>query len=34
MPVEFETNIASFKEKVDAQPPTSFDDLVPFDSIE
>ena len=31
LPLEYETNIASFMEKVDAQPPISFDDLVPFD---
>jgi hypothetical protein len=34
LPLEFETNIASFMEKVDAQPPINFDDLVPFDYVE
>jgi hypothetical protein len=34
LPVEYETNIASFKESVEAQPPTSFDDLMPFREIE
>jgi len=34
MPLEYETNIASFKEQVEADPPISFDDLVPFDPIE
>ena len=34
LPLEYETNIASFMEKVDAQPPINFDDLVPFEPIE
>ena len=34
LPIEYETNIASFKESVEAQPPTSFDDLMPFREIE
>jgi hypothetical protein len=34
MPLEFETNIASFKETVEAVPPINFDDMAPFDSIE
>ena len=34
LPLEYETNIASFMEKVDAQPPITFDDLVPFDPLE
>lgn len=34
LPLEYETNIASFMEKVDAQPPINFDDLVPFDPVE
>lgn len=33
-PLEYETNIASFMEKVEANPPISFDDLVPYDQIE
>ena len=28
LPLEYETNMASFMEKVEANPPTSFDDLV------
>lgn len=27
LPLEYETNMASFMEKVEASPPTSFDDL-------
>ena len=34
MPLEYETNIASFMEKIDAQPVINFDDLVNFDPIE
>ena len=34
LPLEYETNIASFMEKIDAQPVISFDDLEPFDPIE
>lgn len=34
LPLEYETNIASFMEKVDAVPPINFDDLVPFDPVE
>jgi len=34
LPLEYETNISSFMEKVDANPPINFDDLVPFDSME
>lgn len=34
LPLEYETNIASFMEKVEANPPISFDDLVPFDHVE
>ena len=33
MPVEYE-NIASFMEKIEAEPIISFDDLEPFDPIE
>jgi len=34
LPLEYETNIASFMEKVDAIPPITFDDLVPFEKVE
>jgi len=34
LPLEYETNIATFMEKIDAQPVSSFDDLEPFDPIE
>ena len=34
LPLEYETNIASFLEKVEANPPTNFDDLEPFDPLE
>ena len=34
LPLEYETNIASFMEKIDAQPVISFDDLEPFEPIE
>ena len=34
LPLEYETNIASFMEKVEAHPPISFDDLVTFDHLE
>ena len=34
LPLEYETNIASFMEKVEANPPISFDDLVVFDHLE
>jgi hypothetical protein len=34
MPLEYETNIASFMEKVEANPPISFDDLQPFEHVE
>jgi hypothetical protein len=34
LPLEYETNIASFMEKVEANPPITFDDLVPFDKVE
>lgn len=30
LPVQYEASISSFKEKVDAEPPTAFDDMVPF----
>lgn len=34
LPLEYETNIASFMEKVEANPPISFDDLNVFDHLE
>lgn len=34
LPLEYETNIASFLEKVEANPPTNFDDLDTFDPLE
>lgn len=34
LPVEYEANITSFKETVEAFPPTSFDDMVPFKPLE
>ena len=34
LPLEYETNIASFMEKVEANPPISFDDLQPFEHVE
>jgi len=34
LPLQYEANMSSFLEKVEASPPTNFDDLVPFDSLE
>jgi len=34
LPLEYETNISSFLEKVEANPPTNFDDLTMFDPLE
>ncbi len=34
MPIEFETNIASFMEKIDAIPVISFDDFESFQPLE
>jgi hypothetical protein len=34
LPLEYETNIASFMEKIEATPVVSFDDLEPFEPIE
>lgn len=34
LPLEYETNIASFMEKVEANPIVSFDDLAPFERVE
>jgi hypothetical protein len=33
LPIEYETNIASFMEKIDAQPVINFDDLESYDPI-
>jgi hypothetical protein len=34
LPLEYETNMASFMEKVETNPPTNFDDLEFFDPLE
>ena len=34
LPLEYETNIASFLEKVEANPPSNFDDLQMFEPLE
>lgn len=34
LPLEYEANLSSFMETIDAQPVVSFDDLAPFDPIE
>lgn len=34
LPLEYETNIASFLEQVEANPPTNFDDLDVFEALE
>jgi hypothetical protein len=34
LPLEYETNISSFLEKVEANPPISFDDLSAFQHVE
>lgn len=34
LPLQYEANMSSFLEKVEATPPTNFDDLIPFDSLE
>ncbi len=34
IPLSYEASMSSFLEKVEANPPTNFDDLVPFDHIE
>ena len=34
LPIEYETNIASFMEKIDAEPVVNFDDFVPFEALE
>ena len=34
LPIEYETNIASFMEKIDAQPVINFDDLEAYDPIQ
>jgi hypothetical protein len=34
LPVEYETNISSFLEKVEASPPINFDDMTPYEPLE
>lgn len=34
LPLEYEANIASFLEKVEAAPPTNFDDLESYEPME
>jgi hypothetical protein len=34
MPIEYETNIASFMERIEACPVINFDDFVTFDPLE
>jgi hypothetical protein len=34
LPLMFEASMSSFIEKVEADPPISFDDMEPFDAIE
>lgn len=34
LPLQYEANMSSFLEKVEACPPTNFDDLVPFEQLE
>jgi hypothetical protein len=34
LPLQYEANMSSFLEKVEATPPTNFDDLIPFDPLE
>ena len=34
LPLEYETNISSFLEKIEANPPTNFDDLTMFEPLE
>ena len=34
LPLEYEANMASFLEKVEANPPTNFDDMIPFEPLE
>jgi hypothetical protein len=34
LPLQYEANMSSFLEKIEASPPTNFDDLIPFDSLE
>jgi len=34
LPLEYETNIASFMEKIEAAPVSSFDDIEEFEDIE
>lgn len=34
LPLQYDANMSSFLEKIEASPPTNFDDLIPFDSLE
>ncbi len=34
LPLMYEASMSSFIEKVEANPPTNFDDMVPFESLE
>jgi len=34
LPLQYEANMSSFLEKIEANPPANFDDLVPFDPLE
>ena len=34
LPLQYEANMSSFLEKIEASPPTNFDDLIPFYSLE
>ncbi len=34
LPLQYEANMSSFLEKIEANPPNNFDDLVPFDPLE
>ncbi len=34
LPLQYDANMSSFLEKIETNPPTNFDDLVPFDPLE
>ena len=34
LPLQYEENMSSFLEKIEATPPANFDDLIPFETIE
>lgn len=34
LPLQYEANMSSFLEKIEATPPANFDDLIPFEPIE